>query len=188
MMDDLLAVAVVVVFLVVAVVVGAVLTGFVVVGEPGEAVSQVLSGDFQEPDVGAEEMTVGPLGVPEGSVSDLGTEGATFRNEFYVRNPNHLGGAVDLIEYDVYLSGSRDGQYEHLGTGTVEGLEVPPNGTVTESNEFDIEYDDFLAATGASAPGAVVGGTLYARVEGEATVDLGVTSFTVEFETVEEID
>jgi hypothetical protein len=133
-------------------------------------------------------MTIGPLGAPEGSVSEIGTEGATFRNEFYVRNPNHLGGTVDLIEYDVYLSDDRDGPYEYLGNGTVEGLSVPPNGTVTETNEFNVEHEDFLTATGTSAPGAVIGGTLYARVEGEATVDLEVTSFAVEFETVEEID
>ena len=186
--NRVLAVAGVVVLVLVVVVVGAVATGYVVVGEPGAAASQVLSGDFREPDVGAERITVGPLGAPEGSISDVGTEGATFRNEFYVRNPNHLGGTVDLIEYDVYLSGDRDGPYEYLGTGTVEDLRVPPNGTVTETNEFDVEYDDFLTATGASAPGAVVGGKLYAKVEGEATVDLGVTSFSVEFETVEEID
>jgi len=187
-MNKVLAGAGVVVFLIIAVVVGAVLAGYIVVGEPGAAASQVLSGNFQKPDVGAEKMTVGPLGAPEGGVNDVGTDGATFRNEFYVRNPNHLGGTVDLIEYDVYLSGDRDGPYEYLGTGTVEGLRVPPNGTVTETNEFDVEYEDFLAATGTSAPSAVVGGTLYAKVEGEATVDLGVTSFTVEFETVEEID
>jgi len=59
---------------------------------------------------------------------------------------------------------------------------------VTETNDFDIEYEDISTATVISAPGTVVGGTLYARVEGEATVDLGVTEFTVGFETVEEID
>jgi len=188
MREKALAVGGVLLLLVVVVVVGAVATGYVVVGEPGAAASQVLSGDFREPEVGAEEMTLGPLGAPEGSVQDIGTDGATFRNEFYVRNPNHLGGTVDLVEYDVYLSGDRDGPYEFLGSGTVEGLSVPPNGTATETNEFDVEHDDLLAAVGTSAPGAVVGGTLYARVEGEATIDLGVTSFTVGFETVEEID
>ena len=188
MREKALAVGGVLLLLVVIVVVGAVATGYIVVGEPGAAASQVLSGDFQKPDVGAEKMTVGPLGAPEGGVSEIGTEGATFRNEFYVRNPNHLGGTVDLIEYDVYLSGDRDGPYEYLGNGTVEDLSVPPNGTVTETNEFDTEYEDISTATVTSAPGAVVGGTLYAKVEGEATIDLGVTSFSVEFETVEEID
>ena len=65
-MNKMLAVVGVVVLVLVAVVVGAVLTGFIVVGEPGAAVSQVLSGDFREPDVGVEEMTLGPLGAPEG--------------------------------------------------------------------------------------------------------------------------
>ncbi|MDZ7687660.1 MAG: LEA type 2 family protein [Halobacteriales archaeon] len=188
MLNKVLAVAGVVVLLLVVIVVGAVATGYIVIGEPSTAASQILTGDLREPEVGAEEMTIGPLGAPEGSISNVGTDGATFRNEFYVRNPNHIGGTVDLVEYDVYLSGDRDGPYEYLGSGTVEGLEVPPNGTVTETNEFDVGYDDFLTATGTSAPGAVVGGTLYAKVEGEATIDLGVTSFTVEFETVEEID
>jgi len=188
MLEKALAAAGVLAILIVALVAGAVLTGYIVVGEPGAAASQVLSGDLQEPEVGAEEMTVGPLGAPEGSVSEVGADGATFRNEFYVRNPNHLGGTVDLIEYDVHLSGSRDGPYEYLGNGTVEGLRVPPNGTVTETNEFDVKHGDFFSAVGTSAPGAAVGGTLYARVEGEATIDLGVTSFAVGFETVEEID
>lgn len=188
MREKALAVVGVLLLLVVIVVVGAVTTGYIVVGEPGAAASQILTGDIQKPEVGAEEMTVGPLGAPEGRIQDVGTDGATFRNGFYVRNPNHIGGTVDLIEYDVYLSGDRDGPYEYLGSGTVEGLSVPPNGTVTETSEFDVEYDDLLAAAGASAPGAVVDGTLYARVEGEATIDLGVTSFTVEFETVEELD
>lgn len=188
MREKVLAVAGVLILLVVIVVVGAVATGYIVVGEPGAAASQILTGDMQEPEVGAEEMTIGPLGAPEGGIQDAGTDGATFRNRFYVRNPNHIGGTVDLIEYDVYLSGNRDGPYEYLGNGTVEGLRVPPNGTAKETNEFDIEYDDMLAAAGASAPGAVVDGTLYARIEGEATIDLGVTAFTVGFETVEELD
>jgi len=117
----------------------------------------------------------------------VGTDGATFRNEFYVDNPNHLGGTVSLVEYDVYLAGSRGGPYEFLGSGAIEGLEVPPNGTVTESNEFDVEYDDFLRAMGISATGAL-DGTWYARIEGEATVDLGPVSFSIEFEEIEEIE
>ena len=188
MVEKALAVAGILLLLVVLVVVGAVATGYIVVGEPGAAASQILTGDIQEPTVSVGETHVGPVGTPEGSLREIDEEGVTVRNEFRVENPNHLGGTVDTIEYDVYLSGDRDGPYEFLGSGTVEGLSVPPNGTVMETNDFDIEYDDLLAATGASAPGAVVDGTLYSRVEGEATIDLGVTAFTVEFETVEELD
>ncbi len=187
MLKNVLGVVGVLVFIAIAVLGGAVLTGYIVVDDPGAAASQILSGDFEDPEVSAEQVELGPLGAPQGSIQDIDTDGATFRNEFSVRNPNHLGGTVSLIEYDVYLAGSRGGPYERLGSGTVEGLEIPPNGTVTESNEFDVEYDDFLRAMGVSAPG-VVDGTWYARIEGEATVDLGPASFTVEFEEIEEIE
>lgn len=189
MLEKVLAVAGVLVFLCAAVIVGALLTGYLVVGDPGAAASQILSGDFQEPTVSVEETQVGPVGAPEAGVTEVDERGATVRNKFRVDNPNHLGGSVDLIEYDVYLSGDRDGPYEYLGNGMIERLELPPDGTVTETNDFDVAYDDLLTATGTSAPGAVVGdtGTIYARVEGEATIDLGPVSFSVEFETVEEV-
>lgn len=186
--NNVLTVAAIVVLLGLAVIVGALLTGYLVVDEPGAAASQVLTGDLQEPDVEVKEMEIEPLGVPEGDLRGADADGVTFSNEFYISNPNHIGGAVDLIKYDVYLSGDRDGPYEYLGTGTVEDMEVPPNGTVTETNEFDAEYDDLLTALSVTAPGAVVDGTVHARIEGEATFDLGVASFTVEFEETEEIE
>ena len=150
MLKNVLGVVGVLVFIAIAVLGGAVLTGYIVVDDPGAAASQILSGDFEDPEVSAEQVELGPLGAPQGSIQDIDTDGATFRNEFSVRNPNHLGGTVSLIEYDVYLAGSRGGPYERLGSGTVEGLEIPPNGTVTESNEFDVEYDDSVMWSAAS--------------------------------------
>jgi hypothetical protein len=188
MLKKILAAVGVILFLGVLLVGGAVVTGYVVVGDPGAAATQILTGDFEEPDVAAEEMEIGPVGAPEGGMEDIDQDGATFRNEFRIDNPNHIGGVVSLVEYDVYMAGSRDGEYEYVGNGSIRDLRVPPNGTVTERNEFDVAYDDLITATGVAGPAGLVGGaTWYARVEGVATVDLGPVSFDVEFETVEEV-
>ena len=178
----------VVVAVAVLAVVAAVATGYLVVGDPGAAAGQVLTGNFDEPGVSVEETRIGPVGVPEAGIEDVGTDGATVRNEFRINNTNHLGGRVRAVEYDVYLSGDRDGEYDHVGNGSMHDLRVPPNGTVTETNTFDVAYEDLVAATGgAGIEGLVGGATWYARVEGEATVALGPASFTVEFETVNEV-
>jgi LEA14-like dessication related protein len=111
------------------------------------------------------------------------------RNRIRVENPNHLGGQVRAVEYDVYMSGDRSGPYEYVGNGSIRDLTVPPNGTVTETNEFDIAYEDLISATGgAGVQGLVGGATWYARIDGEAEIALGPASFTVEFESVEEIE
>ena len=170
------------------VLVGAIATGYLVVGDPGAAAGQVLSGDFESPNVSAEETHIGPVGAPEGSISEVGTEGATVRNRLRIENPNHLGGTVRIVEYDVSLSGDRDGPYEYLGNGTVRDLSVPPNGTVTETNEFEVGYEDLVSATGRSGlSGLVDGGTWYARVKGNATVALGPANFDIGFESVREL-
>ncbi|MGK2229886.1 MAG: hypothetical protein ACI9QA_000033 [Methanobacteriota archaeon] len=178
----------VLVAVVVVAVVGATATGYLVVGDPGSALGQALTGDFDRPNVSVEETTVGPVGVPKGGISDVDSEGATVRNRIRIENPNHLGGKVRVVEYDVYLSGDRDGSYEYLGTGTVRGIDVPPNGTVTETNEFNVTHENLVTAAGRSGlSGLVSGGTWYARVEGNATVALGPASFDVGFESVREV-
>lgn len=178
----------VLVVLLTVVVAGAMATGYLVVGDPGAAASQVLSGDFESPNVTVEETRIGPVGVPEGGIEEIDEDGATMSNRLRVENPNHLGGVVQVVEYDVYMSGDRDGEYDYVGNGTVRDLRVPPNGTATETNELEIGYEDLVAATGgAGLEGLVGGGTWYARIDGEAEIALGPASFTVEFEKVNEV-
>ena len=168
--------------------VAAVATGYLIVGDPGAAAGQVLAGDFEEPDVSVEETRIGPVGVPEAGLTEIDEEGATVSNRIRVDNPNHLGGVVRFVEYDVYISGSRDREYDYVGNGTVRDLRVPPNGTVTETNRFNVAYEEIVSATGGETVEGLVGGaTWYARTEGEAAIALGPASFTVEFETVNEI-
>lgn len=188
MLRKALAAAGAVVVLVVVLLLGAVATGYLVVDNPGAAAAQVVSGEFKEPNVTVEETRIGPVGVPEAGIQDVDRDGATVRNGFRIENPNHLGGVVRSVKYDVYLSGDRNGDYEYLGNGTLRDLSVPPNGTVTETNEFDVAYEDLVSATGsAGLSGLVDGATWYARVEGEAAIALGPASFTVEFETINEM-
>jgi len=188
MLRKVLLAASVVVAVIAVVAVAAVATGYIVVGDPATAAGQVLTGDFEDPNVTVEETRVGPVGAPEGSIEDVDRDGATVSNRIRVENPNHLGGRVRSVEYDVYLSGNRQGPYEYLGNGSVRDLTVPPNGTVTETNEFDVAYEDLVRATGKSGvQGLAGGGTWYARVEGEAAIALGPASFSVEFEKVSEL-
>jgi len=177
----------VLVFILVALVGAALLTGYITVGDPGEAAGQLLSGDVREPGVEIESIDIGPVGVPKGSISDVDTGGATVETRFTVNNTNEIGGRVDLIEYDAYMSGNRDGPYEFVGQGNITDLEIPPNATVTETNSFDTEYDDFATALGLTGPSAVLSGSAYMRIEGVATIDMGPVDFSVEFEDTREV-
>lgn len=186
MPKSILAVVGVFVFVTVAVVGAALLTGYITVGDPGEAAGQLLSGDIREPGVEIERTDTGPVGAPQGDISDIGTGGVTVETEFTVNNTNHIGGTVDLIEYDAYVSGDRGGPYEFVGEGEMTDLEIPPNGTVTETNSFDVEYDDFAAAMG-FAPDAVASGNGYMRIEGVVMINIRPISFSIEFAEVREI-
>ncbi|MDY6779885.1 MAG: hypothetical protein SV760_04950, partial [Halobacteria archaeon] len=64
--------------------VGAVVSGYVIVGDPGKAVSQVLSGNVTAPDVGVESVGVGKVNVPSVRVSDASIKEVTFEIEFFV--------------------------------------------------------------------------------------------------------
>lgn len=187
MLRNIGAVVGIIVFIVVALVGAALLTGYITVSDPAEAAGQLLSGDVREPGVEIEKMEIGPVGVPEGSISDIDTGGMTVETEFSVNNTNAIGGKVDLIEYDAYMSGNPNGPYEFVGSGNITNLEIPPNATVTETNSFDTDYDDFATAMGLTGPNAVLTGSAYMRIEGVATIDMGPVAFSIEFKETREV-
>ncbi len=92
---------------------------------------------------------------------------------------NHFGGTVDRVYYDAYLSGSLNGDYSKTGDGEITNLVIPPNRSITESSQFESEYTEVVDAVGSSVIES--DGDMYMKVEGEAIIDLGITSFTVPF-------
>ncbi|MDY6779000.1 MAG: hypothetical protein SV760_00305, partial [Halobacteria archaeon] len=124
---------------------------------------------------------VGKVKVPSVRISDASIKEVTFEIEFFVNNThNALGGKLDSVEYAVYMSGSRDGDYSFVGNGSMGQVTVPPSERTTEVGGFEAEYSDIVSAVGSSAVESE--GSLYARVEGEASIRLGPFGFSVPFE------
>ncbi|MFP4632278.1 MAG: hypothetical protein ACLFMT_02445 [Halobacteriales archaeon] len=163
-------------------------TGYILVDDPGEAASQLLAGDVVPPEVGVEEVQVGPLGAPEAGLQDVDQDGVTVEQKIYVDNSaNAVGGTVDVVEYDAFVSTEPDDGFEKIGNGTMEDLEVPPGERVVNSTSFDSGYDEFAEALGGTAGSFLMSGEMYMRIEGTAEIGFGPLSFEVDFENTEPV-
>ncbi len=163
-------VATVVVFLVAA----AVLTGYIIVDDPSEAASEVVSGDVETPPVETGGWTI------DEERSDLDT--VVFHGEVEIDNTmNAVGGSVDVIEYEAYASGRPDEGFEKVGEGEIQDLVVPPGEVAREETSFESDTTEFVSAVGATGLDAVVTGEAYLRVDGVARFNFGPFSFEVEF-------
>lgn len=161
-------------------VVGAVLTGYVIVDDPAAAAGEVLSGDVQTP-----EVSVDGWRIDQGN-STGGT--FVFRGDVHVNNSmNAVGGSVDIVEYDAYVSGRPDEGFEKVGEGELRGLVIRPNETITRETSFEAERDDVISAAGGSAVDVVTGLSMYTRVEGVARLGFGPFAFEVEFQQTEQM-
>ncbi|XGI84247.1 hypothetical protein ACEU6E_03085 [Halorutilales archaeon Cl-col2-1] len=159
-----------VVVLAAVVVGGAVGSGYVLVGDPAGAVSQLATGDVEAPDIGVVTESVGPVDVPRMRITEISTSAVTLDIPFYVNNSaNEIGGSVKSVDYDVYWADDEDGEYSRLGDGSFEDVRVPPSDTVTQRTEFEAQNDESAKLAGTLA----VDGDVFVRIEGTAEIELG---------------
>lgn len=172
--------ALAVVGVVLLLVVGAVLTGYVIVDDPAAAAGEVLSGDVQTPEVSVDGWRIDQ----ENSTGDT----FVFRGDVHVNNSmNAVGGSVDVVEYDAYVSGRPDEGFEKVGEGEIQDLVIRPNESITRETSFEAQRDDVLSAAGGSAVDGVTGLSMYMRVDGVARLSFGPFAFEVEFQHTEQM-
>lgn len=161
-------------------VVAAMATGYVVVDDPAAAASEVLAGDVQTPPVHTESWRI------DQEETDL--DGAVFRGDLRIDNTvNSIGGSVDVVEYEAYVSGRPDGGFERIGEGTARDLVVPPSEEVTENVSFETDAVQFVDAVGATSLDAAYTRQTYMRVDGVAMLTFGPFNFEVEFSQVDRL-
>lgn len=158
----------------------AVSTGYVVVEDPAAAASEVVSGDVQPPEVNTDNWSI------DEEESDL--DQVVFRGDLLIDNTvNSIGGSVDVVEYETYVSARPDSGFEKIGEGTTEDLVVPPSERVTENVSFETEPTQFLDAAGSTSLDAVYTRETYMRVDGVAMLTFGPFNFQVEFSQVDRL-
>ncbi len=161
-------------------VVVAVSTGYVVVDDPAAAASEVLSGDVQTPEVQSENWRI--------DEANSTAETFVFRGDVVVNNTmNAIGGSVDVVEYDVYVSGRPDEGFERIGEGDMRDIVVEPGNVTTRGTRFEAPRDDVASAMGASAVDVVTGMEMYMRVDGVARLRFGPFAFEVEFTQTQQV-
>lgn len=175
---------VVAVILVVFASVAAVATGYIMIGDPGTAVSQVATGNVTAPNTSIENVRY------ESGGGDIGPGGlssqVTMRFDLVIDNrPNAVGGSVDVIDYDVAVSEDPEGPFERIGSGRIPGVTVPPGERVSEESAFTMEATSMAEALGGSLD---TGSDRYTRISGNATVGFGPFRFTVPFEDVSRME
>lgn len=161
----------------------AVVSGYLLIGDPGAAAGQLASGDVAEPNVTIENVRFEGAG---GGVQGTSVETAvTARFDVVINNTrNEIGGSVDEVDYEIALSGRRRGPFQRVGDGVMRGVTVPPAQRVAEEGTFQMNAVEMAEALGGSLDTT----STYMRVKGNATVAFGPFGFTIPFEDVERVE
>lgn len=162
----------------------AVASGFILIGDPGTAISQVATGDVTAPNTSVEDVRFDSGG---GDIGPAGLQGqVTLRFDLVINNSmNEIGGTVDEIDYDVAVSSTRTGPFTKVGDGRIRGLTVPPGRQVSEEASFTMDTITMAEALGGSLDAS---SDRYTRVSGNATIAFGPFRFDVPFEQVSRME
>ncbi|MDY7083230.1 MAG: hypothetical protein SXQ77_12695 [Halobacteria archaeon] len=158
----------------------AVATGYVLVGNPSKATTQVINGEIKPPDAGVVEERV--------ILSEVSSSSTTVDVVFYVNNThNQLGGSVDVIDYELLWAERREGNYRHLANGTVEDLTLPPTARITEKTRVSMKHEDVPEAGRATAT-YMSQGEIYLRMKGNISVNFGPIGYSVPFDQTKKVE
>jgi hypothetical protein len=162
----------------------AVASGYIMIGDPGTAISQVATGEVTAPNMTVENVRFDSDG---GDIGPIGLQGqVTLMFDLVINNSmNEIGGTVDEIDYDVGVSSTRSGPYTKVGDGRIRGLTVPPGRQVSEEASFTMDTVSMAEALGRSLD---TSSDRYTRVSGNATIAFGPFRFDVPFEQVSRME